>query len=136
MAEKIELEIVTPERRVVAEVVDSLVLPSQDGELGVLPGHAPLLCRLTIGQVAYKKDGKEEIIAISGGFAEILGERVSVLAETAEFSAEIDLDRAKQAQERAEPRTRLEQTEWDFPRAKLALQKATNRISARQRAGL
>jgi F-type H+-transporting ATPase subunit epsilon len=136
MADKIELEVVTPERRVVAEIVDSLVLPSHDGALGVLPGHAPLLCRLAIGQISYIKDGQEAIIAISGGFAEILGERVSVLAETAEFGAEVDLERAKKAQERAEPKTRLESNDWDFDRAQVALQKAINRISARHRTGV
>ena len=136
MADKIKLEIVTPERRVVAEEVDELVLPSRDGALGVKPDHAPLLCRLKIGLVSYRKDGKEEFVAISGGFAEILGDRVSILAETAERGTEIDLDRAKQAQQRAEPRARFDQSEWDYNRARIALMKAINRISARQRAGL
>lgn len=136
MADKIELEIVSPERRVIAEEVDEVVLPSENGYLGVRPGHAPLLCRLTIGQVSFRQGDKERVTAISGGFAEILAGRVSILAETAERASEIDADRAASAKDRAEPRSRLDQSDWDYTRARIALEKALNRISARNRAGL
>ena len=100
--EKLDLEIVTPERLVLAETVDSVVLPGSEGSFGVLPGHAPFLTALAAGEMSYRVGGQEKFLAVSGGFVEVLRDRVSVLAGTCERPDEIDADRARQARERAE----------------------------------
>ncbi len=133
MSDKIELEIVTPERRVVSEVVDEVVLPSELGYMGVRPGHAPLLTRLQAGEVSYNVDGGERILAISGGFAEVLHHRLSILAETCEPVEEIDVERAKSARDRAETRLKAQAPETEFERAAVSLRRAINRISAHRR---
>lgn len=102
MADKIELDIVTPERRVLSREVDSVILPGELGYLGVLPGHAPLLTRLMVGELSFEADGKTAVMAVCGGYAEVLGHRVRVLADTCELSHEIDLARAERAKDRAE----------------------------------
>jgi len=98
---KIDLEIVTPERLVLSETVDELVLPGSEGYLGVMPGHAPLLTGLGPGEIGYRSGGRDRYLAVSGGFAEVLQHRVSVLAETCERAEEIDLDRATVARDEA-----------------------------------
>jgi F-type H+-transporting ATPase subunit epsilon len=95
MAETITLELVTPERKVLTETVDQVVLPGSEGSLGVLPGHAPLLTMLGEGELTWTRDGQTHHLAASGGYAEILPERVIVLAATAERAEEIDAERAK-----------------------------------------
>ena len=100
--DKIDLEVVTPERLVLSETVDEVILPGGDGYLGVLPGHAPLLTSLMAGEVSYRVGDRTRYLAVSGGFAEVLRNKVTVLAETCERAEEIDLDRAKRARERAE----------------------------------
>jgi len=130
----IELQIVTPARRVLAELVDEVVLPSVEGYMGVLPGHAPLLTRLQVGQLTCRKGKEQRLMAISGGYAEVLRGSVTVLAETCEPVAEIDVERARRARERAEQRLKGEQAEVDFARAQAALQRAINRISTYDRA--
>ena len=102
MAERLELEIVTPERRVLARQVDDVTLPSVDGYMGVLPGHAALLAELDIGELSYLEGGTRQYLAVSGGFVEILRNTVSVLAETSETAEEIDLARAQKAREAAQ----------------------------------
>lgn len=102
--EKILLEVVTPERLVLREWVDEIVAPGYEGEFGVLPGHTPYLVSLSIGRLSYRKGNEVHSCAISGGFAEVLHDRVIILAETAELASEIDVDRAKRAFERAEKR--------------------------------
>jgi F-type H+-transporting ATPase subunit epsilon len=131
MAEKIALEVVTPERRVLGDDVEAVYAPGFEGEFGVLPGHAPLLCLLRIGELRYYKNGDEIRLAISGGFAEVDQERMRVLAETAEFSEEIDVDRAEAAKSRAEKRLEeIDPSERpdDFSRAELALKRALIRL--------
>ena len=135
MADLIEFEVVTPERRVLAEEVTELVLPGAEGYLGVRPGHAPLLARLHVGEVKYVVGGKESVIAISGGYAEVLRHRVSVLAETAERPGEIDEDRAQSALRRAEERLKQLDEETDIVRAQVSLARAMNRLSISQRQG-
>ena len=98
----IALEIVTPDRRVFTENVDEVVLPGTEVYLGVLPGHAPLLTRLDTGRISYRIAGKTGYLAVSGGFAEVLRDRVSVLAEICERADEIDLDRAREKKRQAE----------------------------------
>src|SRR5262245_3964124 len=126
MAEQLELQIVTPDRLVLAERVDEVVLPSVEGSMGVLPGHAPLLARLQPGELSYRVGAQTSYLAISGGFAEVLRQGVSVLAETCERPAEIDLERARQARARAEAALEVDPAERSQARA--ALERAINRI--------
>ena len=101
MAEKIALEIVTPEKQVLAMQVDDVTLPSVDGYMGVLPGHVALLAELDVGEVSYLDGGKRRFLAVSGGFVEILRNSVSILAESSEPAEEIDLARAERARDAA-----------------------------------
>jgi len=128
--ESIELIIVTPERQLVRENVAEVVLPGAAGELGVLPGHAALITELGIGELTYRRADSAPIggIAIIQGFAEVLGDRVTVLAETAERAAEIDLARAEAAKARAEKRLTAGDPNIDWDRAVVALQRALIRI--------
>jgi F-type H+-transporting ATPase subunit epsilon len=95
MAKHLQLDIVTPEKITFSENVDSVSLPAAQGEMGVLPDHMPYVTELKAGELRYTKDGKSELLAISGGFAELHGNKVVVLAETAELAAEIDLKRVE-----------------------------------------
>jgi len=130
--DKLDLEITTPERRVIAETVDEVVLPGTQGYLGVLPGHAPLLTGLNAGEVAYRVGGKERYIAVSTGFAEILGNRVSILADTAERAEEIDLERARRSLDRAQKELAAHD---DVLAAQARLMRALARIQVRERIG-
>jgi F-type H+-transporting ATPase subunit epsilon len=126
----IELILVTPERQVLHENVAEVTLPGAAGELGVLPGHAPLITELGIGEMSYRPvDAKPSAgIAVVQGFAEVLGDRVTVLAETAERAAEIDLARAEAAKGRAEKHLANPDPNMDWDRAVVALQRALIRI--------
>ena len=132
MPDAIQLVIVTPERQLLSERVSEVNLPGAEGELGVLPGHAPLITELGIGQLQFRRtsDGGAEPIAVIRGFAEVLADRVTVLAETAEKAEEIDVERAKTALERAEKRiaagSGTQDIDWD--RATAALQRAMVRL--------
>jgi len=134
LPQKIQLDIVTPERGVVSEAVDAIILPGSEGYLGVLPGHAPLLTTLKVGKIEYRKARETFTLAVSWGFAEVLPEKVAVLAETAEKAEEIDLARAQAARERAEKRLRSRDPDLDFLRAQIALEKALIRIQLASRA--
>jgi F-type H+-transporting ATPase subunit epsilon len=102
MADKIQLEIVTPERRVLSLGVDEVVLPSANGSMGVLIGHAPTLSELDVGEVSYRIGQDRTFLAVSGGFAEVLRDKVNILARTTETADEIDLERAQRAKTTAE----------------------------------
>src|SRR5437868_2888622 len=104
MAEKIQLEVVTPERRVLAEPVDSATVPGLGGELGILPGHTPLISQLQTGVLSYTRGGETRRLLVSGGFVEVNEDRVSVLADMAEFPEEVDAARARQERDDAERR--------------------------------
>ena len=104
MAEKLELEVVTPDRLVVKEPVDIVMAIGALGEFGILPNHIPFLTTLQPGELRYRKDDQLEYMAVTGGFAEISDNKVTILAEAAERAREIDIDRAKRAKERAEKR--------------------------------
>ena len=134
LPQKIQLDIVTPERGVVSEAVDGIILPGSEGYLGVLPGHAPLLTTLKVGRIEYRKARETFTLAVSWGFAEVLPEKVAILAETAEKAEEIDLARAQAARERAEKRLRSRDPDLDFLRAQVALEKALIRIQLASRA--
>jgi F-type H+-transporting ATPase subunit epsilon len=124
----IQLEVVTPERELVSESVESVQLPGLDGELGILPGHAPLITELGLGQLSYRQGGETGHLAIIGGFAEVLPDHVSVLAEIAERAEEIDVKRAEAAKERAEKRLASGASDVDWNRATVALQRALIRL--------
>ena len=130
MAEKIKLEVVTPEKYVVDEEVEIVVAPGVIGEFGVLIGHTPFLTTLKTGTVRYTDaNGKERFVFVSGGFAEALPDKVTVLAESAERRRDIDVERAKAAQKRAQDRLAQEKAEdIDFLRAKVALERAISRL--------
>jgi F-type H+-transporting ATPase subunit epsilon len=122
---KLRLEIVTAEREVFADEVDMVVAPGGEGELGILPRHAPLLTTLQPGVLRLKKDGAETLMAVSGGFMQVYRDRVLVLADTAERAEEIEEDRAEDARQRA--LTALQQGQRDG-----ALQAEAARISLRK----
>ena len=130
MAKNIKLEVVTPEKSIVSEEAQIVMAPGADGEFGVLIGHTPFLTTLKTGTVHYTAaDGKQKFVFVSGGFAEALPDKVTVLAESAERRRDIDADRAKAAMERAQSRLDREQDEnIDFLRAKAALERAIHRI--------
>ena len=130
MPEDIELVIVTPEKQLLRGKVADMQMPGENGYLGVLPGHAPLMTELGIGELSYHDvSGKESThVAIVRGFAEVLPDRVTVLAETAERAEEIDVQRAKDALARAEKRLATNDPNIDWDRANIALQRALIRI--------
>ena len=137
MAKKILLEVVTPDKLLMSKEVEVVVATSIDGEFAVLAGHVPFLASLAIGEMRFKIDGNTEFAAIAGGFAEVTGTKVTVLAEAAELAREIDLDRAARARERAEKRLAQAQAEkLDYARAEAALQRSILRLRvAKQAAG-
>lgn len=125
---KIELQVVTPERHVLSEDVDSLEMPGKDGYMGVLPGHAPLITELAVGEVTYKQNSGEQHLAVAWGFAEVLPDKVTILAETAERPSEIDVERARKAKDRAEKRLTSGDTNVDVERSLDSLHRAETRL--------
>jgi F-type H+-transporting ATPase subunit epsilon len=129
MAEQIQLEVVTPERRVLAEAVDSVNVPGMNGEIGILPGHTPLISQLQTGVLSYVQNGVSHRLHVSGGFVEVNDDRVSVLAEIAEHPAEIDAARARMAREHAEKAlSAFSGTEEDFETARARLERSVTRL--------
>jgi F-type H+-transporting ATPase subunit epsilon len=128
------LEIVTPVRPLIREQVDEVIVPAADGYLGVLPGHTPLLAMLDIGQLSYRKGQETFYLLVAFGFAEILPDRVTILAQTAEKAEEIDLKRAETARDRAQERLARPTMEMDFERARIAMMKALVRLQVASRA--
>ena len=136
LPEHLKLEIVTPAREVLRETVDSVELPGSNGYLGILPGHAPLMTELGIGELTYRKGSELRHLTVIEGYAEVLPERVIVLAEVSERAEEIDLLRAQNAEERA--RKQLEKIgslEFDWTQASLALERALIRQQVARRGG-
>jgi len=130
VADRITLEIATPIRLVVSETVDEVVAPGVEGYFGVLPGHAPFLTTLGIGEVSYRTGRDTHYLALAGGFAEVRNDKVIVLADTAERPEEIDRGRAERARERAEQRLsgRGSEEAIDYARAAAALRRALTRL--------
>ncbi len=126
--DKLILEIVTPERRVVREEVDEVVCPGIEGEFGVLPGHTPFLTALKIGELNYRIGDQRKYIAITWGYAEVDHDRVEILADMAETAEEIDLRRAEEAKTKAETKLRGTPEEVEFEQAQVSLEKAVIRI--------
>ena len=133
MADLLTLEVATPTRLVVAETVHEVVIPGSQGYFGVLPGHAPLLATLGIGELMYRKGHTQYHLALTGGFAEVRNDKVIILAENAERPDEIDRERALRARERAERRLTGRAADVDFARAQAALTRALIRLQVMAR---
>ena len=134
MAKKILLEVVTPDKLLLSKEVDVVVATGVDGEFGVLHGHIPFLASLAVGELRFRDGNETDYAAITGGFSEVTGTKVTILAEAAELSREIDVDRAQRARERAEKRLSQAQKEKvDYARAEAALQRALLRLRLAQR---
>lgn len=126
----IKVNIVTPDGPVYDSEVNMIIANTATGEIGVLPGHIPMVAPLQVGAIRLKKDGQTDIVAVSGGFLEIRPDQVSILAQAAEVSSTIDVNRAKEAVKRAEERLNLsKKDDVDFTRAELSLRRAMNRIN-------
>jgi F-type H+-transporting ATPase subunit epsilon len=128
LAETFQLEIVTPEKKVVETTAEEVQIPGKNGYLGILPGHAPLITELSVGEITFRENSTEHHLAVAWGFAEILPNKVTILAETAERPAEIDVQRARQAKARAEQRLTSGDTAVDVDRALVALHRAQARL--------
>jgi F-type H+-transporting ATPase subunit epsilon len=128
----IELQIVTPDRAIVTEQVDEVEIPGIDGYFGVLPGHTPMLAALSVGELWYRKGQDKTYLAIAEGFAEVLPDRVTILAQLAERAEEIDRERAEAARSRAARRLE-DAAEIDYVRARLALVKSMTRLQVSSR---
>lgn len=133
--EALELVVVTPERPLLRESCASVQLPAANGYLGILPGHAPLMTELGIGQLTARSGKSEAYLAVIRGFAEVLPDRVTVLAEIAERAEEIDVPRAQAARERAERRLASNDPNIDWDRAAAALQRASVRMQVAAKGG-
>jgi F-type H+-transporting ATPase subunit epsilon len=134
MAEKLQLEVVTPDRLVLSESVDIVMAIGSLGEFGILPNHVPFLTTLMAGELRYRKDSQLDYMVVTGGFVEVSHNKVTVLAEAAERAREIDPDRAKRAKERAEKRMALAKSEAiDYIRAEAALRRALLRLKVAER---
>ncbi len=129
MAEKIQLRLVTPSRLLLDEVVDEVTAPGVLGEFGVLPNHIAFLATLEIGEMSYKQGVQRVYLALSGGYAEVLDNVMTVLANAAEFGGEIDVDRARKARERTEKKLEeLNREDKEFAMTEAALHRALLRL--------
>ncbi len=134
--EDLYLEIVTPEKVVVSQKVDIVVAPGSLGEFGVLKGHVPFLTGIVPGELRFTSDGRTEYLAVTTGFAEVSGNKISILVDAAEKAPEIDVERAKRAMERAKERLARDRAskDIDFQRAEIALKRAIARIKVAEKA--
>ena len=133
MADSFQLEIVTPEKLVVRDNAEEAQIPGRNGYIGVLPGHAPLITELGSGQISYRSNGQLYRFAMAWGFAEILPDKVTVLAETVERADEIDVSRARQSLQQAEELLKSAHSEEEFSEATSRIERAEARIEVAQR---
>lgn len=133
MADTFQLEIVTPEKLVVRDAAEEAQIPGRNGYLGVMPGHAPLITELGAGEISYRAAGQLHRFSMAWGFAEVLPDRVTVLAETVERADEIDVTRAQQSLQRAEEMLRSAQTEEDTAAAEGKIRRAQARLDVAQK---
>lgn len=129
----LDLQIVTPDRLIVHERVDEVEIPGSEGYFGVLPGHTPLLASLAVGELWYRKGQERFYLSIAFGFAEVLPDRVTILARLAERAEDIDVERAEAAKRRAEERMAQPKSDIDYERARIALMKSLMRIQVSAR---
>jgi F-type H+-transporting ATPase subunit epsilon len=132
----LDLQIVTPDRLVVREQVDEVQIPGSEGYFGVLPGHTPLLAALAVGEMWYRKGAERTYVAIAYGFAEVLPDSVTILAQLAERADDIDVARAEAARARAQERLAAPQSDIDYERARTALAKSLSRLQVASRTGV
>jgi len=130
---RLRCEVITAERVVYSDDVDMVIAPGVMGQLGILPNHAPLITALTVGELRIKKGEEEEVMAIGGGFMEVLANQVTVLADTAERAEEIDIARAEAARRRAEERLKRPAPDVDVERARAALRRSQLRLKVARR---
>ena len=133
MTDTFQLEIVTPEKMVVKDVAEEIQIPGKDGYLGILPGHAPLITELAVGEISYRKGGQTHYLSVAWGFAEVLPDKVTILAETAERPQEIDVKRAQESKQKAEEALKTGKTEADFTHAEDALKRAETRLEVAEK---
>jgi F-type H+-transporting ATPase subunit epsilon len=124
----IDLQIVTPDRLIVQDQVDEVEIPGSEGYFGVLPGHTPMLASLAVGELWYRKGQEKTYLSIAFGFAEVLPDRVTILARLAERAEEIDPERAEAAKRRAEERLAQSKSDFDYERTRVALMKSLTRL--------
>ena len=132
----IELQIVTPDKLLVREQVDEVEIPGIEGYFGVLPGHTPMLASLTVGEMWYRKGQERFYLGVAFGFAEVLPDRVTILAQMAERPEDIDVGRAEAAKKRAEARITQLKSDVDYDRARAALMKSLMRLQLQSRSQL
>ncbi len=135
MADTLHLQIVTPDRLLVNEECDQVQIPGKNGELGILPGHAPLITELQIGEISYRAASNTQYLAVAWGFAEVLPDRVTILADSAERPEDIDVKRAQDAKARAEEALRQAAPDLDYEAVLHALRRAEVRLAVAGRAG-
>jgi F-type H+-transporting ATPase subunit epsilon len=135
MADTLHLQIVTPDRLLVREDTDQVQIPGKSGELGILPGHAPLITELTIGEISYRLGTTMQYLAVAWGFAEVLQDKVTILADSAERAEDIDVKRAQEAKARAEEALRQGAADLDYDATNFALRRAEVRLAVAARAG-
>ncbi|MGZ4790194.1 MAG: F0F1 ATP synthase subunit epsilon [Terriglobales bacterium] len=128
MADTFEIEIVTPEKLVVKDVAEEAQIPGKNGYLGILPGHAPLITELAVGEITYRLGDQTKHVSVAWGFAEVLPTKLTILAETAELPDEIDVNRAEKAKERAAQELQSGATDIDYDKVQAALERAETRI--------
>ena len=131
---KLQLQIVSADRSLLNEAVDEVVIPGFDGYFGVLPGHTPMLAVLQVGELWYRQGQEKHYVSLAFGFAEVLPDRVTILAQIAEKADEIDLARAEAAKKRAEERLAQPVVDMDAERARISLLKALTRLQVASRA--
>jgi F-type H+-transporting ATPase subunit epsilon len=132
----LDLQIVTPDRLVVHEQVEEVQIPGSEGYFGVLPGHTPFLASLAVGEMWYRKGTEKTFLSLAFGFAEVLPDRVTILAQLAERADEIDVERAEAALKRAEDRLTRPKSDIDYERARIALTKSLSRLQVSSRIGI
>jgi F-type H+-transporting ATPase subunit epsilon len=135
MADTLHLQIITPDKQLVREDADQVQVPGKSGYLGILPGHAPLITELMIGEISYSHAGETHYFAVSWGFAEVLPDKVTILADTAEPAEDIDVKRAQEAKARAEEALRRAAADLDFDATLFALRRAEVRLEVAARVG-
>jgi F-type H+-transporting ATPase subunit epsilon len=135
MADTLELEIVTPDKLLVRGRVDEVQIPGKKGYLGVLPGHAPLITELMIGEISYRQGATTYYLAVAWGFAEVLSDKVTILADTAERAEDIDVERAREAKARADEALQHPKPDLDIDAVLYAQRRAAVRLEVAARAG-
>jgi F-type H+-transporting ATPase subunit epsilon len=133
MADTFQLEIVTPEKMVVRDVAEEMQIPGKNGYLGVLPGHAPLITELSVGEITYRNANITHHLSVAWGFAEVLPDKVTILAETAERAEEVDVNRAQAAKKRAESNIPKCTSEEEFKKVSGDLKRAETRLEVAEK---